>query len=220
MTHRSTSSSTGIRSTQLSIEQIRADFHGQVIGPGDAGYDRTRTVFYGGFDRRPAMIIRVQDTAEVARVILLARETGLELAVRSGGHSNAGHSVTEGGILLDLADMKGLDIDITRRTAWAQAGLTAEEYTKGTAAHGLATGFGDSGSVGISGITLGGGIGYLVRKYGLTIDSLLAAEIVTADGQILQVSSDTNPDLFWAIRGWRWQLRGRYPLSIPATRGQ
>ncbi len=97
--------------------------------------------------------------------------------------------------------MKGLDIDVARRTAWAQTGLTAEEYTKAAAAHGLATGFGDTGSVGIGGLTLGGGVGYLVRKYGLTIDNLLAAEIVTADGQILQVNAETNPDLFWAIRG-------------------
>jgi FAD/FMN-containing dehydrogenase len=134
-------------------------------------------------------------------VVTLARETGLELAIRSGGHSLAGHSTTDGGIVLDLADMNALDIDPEQRTAWAQTGLTAGEYTTAAAAHGLATGFGDTGSVGIGGITLGGGIGYLARKHGLTIDSLLAAEVVTADGRLLRIDDQTHPDLFWAIRG-------------------
>jgi FAD/FMN-containing dehydrogenase len=187
--------------TQLSIPRLRADFPGRVIAPGDAGYDQARAVFYGGLDKRPAVIIRARDAGEVARVIALAHETGLELAVRSGGHSNAGYGVTEGGIVLDLSQMKALEIDAAQRTAWAQPGLTAEEYSQAVAAHGLATGFGDAGTVGLGGITLGGGVGYLVRKHGLTIDNLLAAEIVTADGQIRQVNSQSEPDLFWAIRG-------------------
>jgi FAD/FMN-containing dehydrogenase len=172
-----------------------------VIGPEDAEYDRARTVFYGGIDRRPAVIIRPVDAEEVARVVSLARETGMEVAVRSGGHSTAGHSVSEGGIVLDLAAMKDLQIDTKARTAWAETGLTAGEVTTAAAAHGLAIGFGDTASVGIGGITLGGGVGYLVRKHGLTIDNLLAAEVVTADGQILQVDEKNHPDLFWAIRG-------------------
>ncbi len=172
-----------------------------MIAPGDPGYDQARTVFVGGFDQRPAVIVRVADAADVARVVALARDTGLELAVRSGGHSGAGHSTTEGGIVLDLREMKALDIDADRRTAWAEAGLTAGEYSVAAAAHGLATGFGDTGSVGIGGITLGGGIGYLVRKHGMTIDNLLAADIVTADGRLLRVDEQTHPDLFWAIRG-------------------
>ncbi len=187
--------------TALSIPQLRSMFKGQVISAGYSGYDQARTVFYGGIDRRPAVIIRVRDADEVARVISLARETGLPLAVRSGGHSVAGHSVADGGIVLDLSDMRDLQIDVEGRTAWAEAGLTAGEYTNAAAAHGLATGFGDTGSVGIGGLTLGGGVGYLVRKYGLTIDDLLAAEIVTADGQLLHLNAKTNPDLFWAIRG-------------------
>ena len=187
--------------TTLSIPQLRAALNGRVIAPGDPGYDQARTVFVGGFDQRPAVIVRVADAADVARVVALARETGLELAVRSGGHSGAGHSTTEGGIVLDLRDMKALDIDADRRTAWAEAGLTAGEYSVAAAAHGLATGFGDTGSVGIGGITLGGGIGYLVRKHGMTIDNLLAADIVTADGRLLRVDEQTHPDLFWAIRG-------------------
>ncbi len=187
--------------TTLSIPQLRAALNGRVIAPDDARYDQARTVFYGGIDRRPAVIVRAGDATDVARVISLARETGLELAIRSGGHSLAGHGVSEGGIVLDLSDMRALDIDVKHRSAWAQTGLTAGEYTVAAGAYGLATGFGDTRSVGIGGITLSGGVGYLVRKHGLTIDNLLAADIVTADGQLLRVDAETHPDLFWAIRG-------------------
>ncbi len=186
---------------RISIQQLRADVRGQVITPGDSGYDAARTVFSGGVNRRPAVIVRAADESDVAYVVSLARETGVELAVRSGGHSAAGHSVSEGGIVLDLSAMKELSIDVEGRTAWAETGLTAGEYTAAAAEYGLATGFGDTGSVGLGGLTLGGGVGYLVRKHGLTIDNLLAAEIVTADGQILRVDAKTHPDLFWAIRG-------------------
>src|SRR5581483_11865819 len=192
---------TNSQSSTLSIPGLRSSFNGRVIVPDDAEYDKARAVFYGGIDRRPAVIIRVKNAKEVSQVILLARKSGLELAVRSGGHSVAGHSASEGGIVLDLSDMKDLQIDANQKTAWAETGLTAGEYTTTTGSHGLATGFGDTGSVGIGGITLGGGIGYLVRKHGLTIDSLLAAEVVTADGKILQVDEKNHPDLFWAMRG-------------------
>src|SRR5215217_2961246 len=181
--------------------RLRAVLNGRVITPGNAGYDQARTVFYGMFDRRPAVIVRPTDPSDVSQVVSLARETGLELAVRSGGHSRAGHSTTDGGVVLDLTDMNALEIDPEQRTAWAQTGLTAGEYTPAAAAYGLATGFGDTGSVGIGGLTLGGGVGYLVRKHGLTIDDLLAAEIVTADGQLLRVNAERHPELFWAIRG-------------------
>jgi FAD/FMN-containing dehydrogenase len=192
------------RSTSLavpSISELRALFNGRVIPPDDPRYEKARTVFYGGIDRHPAAIVRVADGGDVSRLVSLARETGVELAIRSGGHSVVGFCTTEGGIVLDLSSMKDLQIDVANQTAWAEAGLTAGEVTTALAAHGLALGFGDTGSVGIGGITLGGGVGYLVRKYGLTIDSLLAAEIVTADGQLLHVDKDSHPDLFWAIRG-------------------
>jgi FAD/FMN-containing dehydrogenase len=187
--------------TIVSIPELRAVLNGRVISPEDAAYDTVRAVFYGARSRRPALIVRVADATDVSHIVSLAHERGLELAVRSGGHSLAGHSTTDGGIVLDLSDMKGLEIDVAGRTAWAETGLTAGEYTAAVGAHGLATGFGDTGSVGIGGITLGGGVGFLVRKYGLTIDDLLAAEIVTADGELLYVDSDTHGDLFWAIRG-------------------
>ncbi len=185
----------------FSIAKLREGLKGRVILSGDEAYDKARTVFSGEFDRRPAAIARVADAGDVARVVSFARETGVELAIRSGGHSGAGHSTSEGGIVLDLHDMKALEIDVEGRTAWAEAGLTAGEYSNAAGAHGLATGFGDTGSVGIGGITLGGGVGFLVRKYGLTIDNLLAADIVTADGQLLHTDAKTYPDLFWAIRG-------------------
>ena len=188
--------------TDLSIPQLRSELAGEVIGPDDPDYDDARRTFMPLYDdRRPAVIFRPADAREVGYVVSLARESGLELAVRSGGHSGAGHSVSHGGIVLDLSLMKGLEIDPGKRVAWAEAGLTAGEVTNATAAHGLAVGFGDTGSVGIGGLTTGGGVGYLVRKHGLTIDDLLAAEIVLADGRVLQVDDQRHADLFWAIRG-------------------
>src|SRR6185503_7546084 len=184
-----------------STSDLRALFNGKVITPDDPRYESARTVFYGGMDRHPAAIVRVADAGDVSRLVSLAREVGFELAVRSGGHSNAGYGTTDGGIVLDLSGMKDLQINLEEKTAWAETGLTAGEYTIAMGAHGLATGFGDTGSVGLGGLTLGGGVGYLVRKYGLTIDDLLAAEIVTADGQLLHVDDKSHTDLFWAIRG-------------------
>ena len=185
----------------IPLDQLRAGLRGRVIGPEDADYDELRTVMAGAVDLRPAAIVRVDDAEDVARIVGYARATGIELAVRCGGHSGAGHGTTEGGIVVDLRDLKRIEIDPEAGTAWADAGLTAAEVATATAAHGLAIGFGDTGSVGIGGITLGGGIGYLVRKHGMTIDSLLGAEIVTADGRILNVDEEHEPDLFWAIRG-------------------
>jgi FAD/FMN-containing dehydrogenase len=188
-------------SADLSIQDLRAALNGRVIAPGDADYDKARTVVTGGIDRRPVAIVRVAGATDVAHVVKVAQDTGLELAVRSGGHSGAGHSVTDGGIVIDLTDMKAIEIDVAGRTAWAETGLTAGEVTKATAEHGLAIGFGDTGSVGIGGITLGGGVGYLGRKFGLSIDNLVAADIVTADGEQIRVDAGHHPDLFWAIRG-------------------
>ena len=187
--------------TTTSIAQLQNELDGQVITPDDVSYDDARTVFYGGIDRRPAAIVRAASADDVSRAIALARETGIELAVRSGGHSIPGHSTTEGGLVLDLRDLNELEIDVENRTAWVGGGVTTGRYTEAAAEHGLATPFGDTGSVGIGGLTLGGGIGFLVRKHGLTIDNLLAADVVTADGQLLHVDADSHPDLFWAIRG-------------------
>ncbi|MPZ91094.1 MAG: FAD-binding protein [Actinobacteria bacterium] len=183
------------------ISQPEGVITGRVITPGADEYEAARIPFYPFFDRRPAVIVRPADAKDVSRVVSVAADAGLELSVRSGGHSLAGHGATEGGIMLDLSAMTGLHIDPSEHVAWAETGLTAGQYTVQAGAHGLATGFGDTGSVGIGGLTLGGGVGYLVRKHGLTIDNVRAADIVIADGSLIRVDSENHPDLFWAIRG-------------------
>jgi FAD/FMN-containing dehydrogenase len=188
-------------SSPIDIAAFCAGITGTVIRPEDEGYDVARRVHSRNFDRRPALIVKASGSADVAHTVLFARDAGLELAVRGGSHSLAGYGTSDGGIVLDLSAMKGLHIDPERRLAWAQAGLTAGEYTAAAAAHGLATPFGDTGSVGISGLTLGGGIGWLVRKYGLAIDALVSVEIVTADGRLITASEQEHSDLFWAVRG-------------------
>jgi len=183
------------------VAAIRSTLAGRVMTPNSADYDGARRVFYGGADPHPAAIIRVANADEVARLIELARTSGVELSVRSGGHSLAGHSSVSGSLVIDLSERKGIDLDTGSRTAWVETGLTARELTSVLAEHELAIGFGDTGLVGIGGTTLGGGQGFLSRKLGLTIDSLLAAEMVTADGEVRVVDADREPDLFWAIRG-------------------
>ena len=183
------------------VGALRAALAGEVLGPGDPGYDAARRVFLPGFDRHPGAIARPADAGEVAHVIAVARERGIALTVRGGGHSYAGHGTSDGGIVLDLTGLTTLEIDARTRVARAAGGLTTGEVTAAAAPHGLAIGFGDTPSVGIGGLTLGGGMGYLVRKHGLTIDHLLRAEIVTADGRVLEVDDGREPDLFWAIRG-------------------
>jgi FAD/FMN-containing dehydrogenase len=183
------------------IDALRDTLTGRVIEPADDDYDAAREVFYGGIDKRPAVIARVANDDDIRHVIEIARESGSELAVRAGGHSIAGSCSSDGGIVIDLRDLKGIEIDKDARTAVAQAGTTAAEYTAAAGSEGLATGFGDTGSVGISGLTLGGGVGFLVRKHGLTVDNLLDADVVTADGALMTVSAESHPDLFWAIRG-------------------
>ena len=174
---------------------------GRVVTPDDPSYDETRAVFYGGIDKRPSAIVRVKNVDDVRRVIETARTEGYELAVRSGGHSIAGYSTTDGGLVIDLREISKIDVDRHARTAWVETGATAFQVTEALAQHDLVIGFGDSGSVGVGGITLGGGIGFLVRKFGMTIDSVIAAELVTADGRHLVVDETHEPDLFWAIRG-------------------
>ena len=189
-------------SPNLDVESLRRALTGQVFAPEDTGYDDAQKLFVPGYDGvRPAVIAQAADASDIATVLDTARETGLDLAIRSGGHSAAGHSTTDAGIVLDVRGLKSLEIDVESRIAWADSGLTAAEYSNETNAVGMATGLGDTGSVGLGGITLGGGIGFLVRKHGMTIDSLLAAEVVTANGEVVHADDESHPDLFWAIRG-------------------
>ena len=173
--------------------ELRAKLSGRVVTAGDVDYDSVRMVFRGEFDGHPGAIARVASAKDIATVIALARETGLPLSVRSGGHSSTGASTNDGGLVIDLRDMTNLDFDEATQTVWAQTGLSAFEMSQAAWNRGLAIGFGDTGSVGIGGITLGGGIGYLTRKHGMTIDNLLAAEIVTADGELVAADEHTNP---------------------------
>lgn len=185
----------------IPMTDLRAQLTGELITPADPGYDGARRVYLKGLDRHPVAVARVADSDDVARVVRFAREGSRELAVRSGGHSFAGHGTTDGGIVIDLSRMTALTVDTRSRTAWVETGMTTGEYTALTAQHGLGTGLGDTGSVGIGGIALAGGIGFLSRSNGLTIDNLLAADLVTADGELIRASETREPDLFWALRG-------------------
>ena len=183
------------------VAPLRDALRGPLITPGHDGYDTARQVFAASVDRRPLAVVRAAGVDDVTTTVRFARERGLPLAVRAGAHAFAGDGVVEAGIVLDLAALDAIEFDVDGRSAWAQGGVKAGVYTDAAAEHGLATGFGDTGSVGVAGLTLGGGIGWLVRRHGLTIDSLLAAEVVTADGELLTADDDQHPDLFLALRG-------------------
>jgi FAD/FMN-containing dehydrogenase len=183
------------------IEDIRAHVHGRVIAPDDTDYETARLVYNGMIDKRPAAVVRVSDTDDVVAAVNLARDHGLDLAVRGGGHSAPGFGTCDGGIVIDFADRTRVDVDPATRTARAEAGVTWAGFNRATNAYGLATTGGIVGSTGIAGLTLGGGFGYLARKYGLTCDNLLSAQVVTADGRTLTASETEHPDLFWALRG-------------------
>lgn len=190
-----------LRGAALDAARFGRTFRGRVIAPDEPDYDRARRVHDASVDRHPALIVRPTDADEVALVVTQAQEWGLPLVVRAGGHSMGGHSTGDGALVLDLSAMRDVEIDAVERTAWAEAGILAGEYTSATQARGLVTPFGDAGSVGVAGIALGGGIGWLVRKHGMTIDSLVAVEIVTADGRRRVASAVEEPDLYWAVRG-------------------
>jgi FAD/FMN-containing dehydrogenase len=194
-------STTPEQAQEIPTDELRSQLDGELITPQDGAYDEARQVFFKGFDRRPLAVARVANADDVARVVTAARGVGLDLAVRSGGHSRAGYGTSDGGLVIDLSGMNAVEIDDAGKTAWVETGTTAGQYTIATGERGRVTGLGDSGSVGIGGITLAGGVGFLVRKNGLTIDDLLAAEVVTADGELVKASEESEPDLFWAIRG-------------------
>jgi len=182
-----------------SAPQLR--LKGNVVFPGSAGYDEARKVWNGAIDKRPAMIAYCAGAEDVARAVAFARSRDICIAVRSGGHNVAGLSVCDGGMVIDLSQMKQIEVDPVRRIARAEAGLNLGEFDRATQEHGLATTMGVNSDTGIAGLTLGGGFGKLGRKYGLTCDNLIAAEVVTAEGTILRASATEHPDLFWGLRG-------------------
>ncbi len=187
--------------TLTSIPSSPAGIIGDVLLPGHAGYDEARRVWNGAIDRRPAMIVRCHSTADVAAAVQMATSTGLEIAVRAGGHSIPGHSVCEGGMMIDLSPMKRLDVDPASRLAVAGPGLLWSEYDAGTQRYGLASPGGEISDTGVAGLTLGGGIGWLSRRHGLSCDNLVGAELVLADGRVVDVDDDTDPELVWGLRG-------------------
>jgi len=182
-------------------DELQAGFGGRLLGPGDDGYEDARRLHNGMIDKRPALIAQCRSTADVIDAVNSGRDAGVEIAVRAGGHGVAGRAVTDGGLMIDLSAMKGVHVDPRHRIVRAEPGLTWWEYNRAAAVHGLATTGGVVSSTGIAGLTLGGGIGWLMGKYGLTVDNLVSAEVVTANGELLRASDDEHPDLFWALRG-------------------
>ncbi len=184
-----------------SIEELRAQVHGQVVTSNDEGYDEARTVYNAMIDRRPQAIVRCIDTDDVVAAVNFARDNGIALAIRGGGHSVPGFGTVDDGIVADLSGMRRVDVDAGAQTARAQGGATWGNFNDATNASGLATTGGIISTTGVAGLTLGGGIGYLTRGCGLSLDSLISAEVVTADGMVVTASAREHEDLFWALRG-------------------
>jgi len=194
-------SKTGKALDEAVIKKFKATFNGEIIQPDDEGYDVARRVRNGMIDKYPALIVRCANVNDVINSVNFARINNLVVAVRGGGHNVAGNATCDDGIVIDLSNMKKIEVNAESRIAYAQAGLNWGEFDRATQAQGLATTGGQISTTGIAGLTLGGGIGWLVRKYGLTCDNLLSVDIVTADGRLLKASANENADLFWGIRG-------------------
>jgi FAD/FMN-containing dehydrogenase len=187
--------------TQDVLESLRSQLRGALCYPGDPGYEQARTIWNAMVDRRPAAVIRAAGTADVMRAVGVAREHRLRLSIRAGGHNIAGSAVCDGGLMLDLSGMKSVRIDPSSRTARVEPGVTLAEFDKEAQAFGLATPLGINSTTGVAGLTLGGGFGWLSRKFGLSVDNLLSADVVLAKGALVHASPKENEDLFWAIRG-------------------
>jgi len=192
---------TSVPSVADAIIELASKFSGQLLQPTDTGYEEARKVHNGLVNKRPALIARCRGVADVVDAVALARKVNLEVAVRGGGHNVAGRATVDGGLMIDLLPMKGIHVDPSARTARAQGGVTWSELNRETQLHGLAVTGGVVSSTGIAGLTLGGGIGWLMGKYGLALDNLRSVELVTADGRVLRASKDGEADLFWAVRG-------------------
>jgi FAD/FMN-containing dehydrogenase len=191
----------GAAVAEAAVEELAKDFHGRLIGPSDAGYDAARRIWNASIDKKPGLIARCAGVADVVAAIGFARAQGLLVAVRGGGHNVGGRGVCDGGIVIDLSGMRGVFVDPEQRTVRAQGGATLGDVDRETSAHGLAVPLGVVSRTGVAGLTLGGGVGWLVRKHGLTCDNLLSCEVVTAEGEVLTAASDKNAELFWGLRG-------------------
>jgi len=183
------------------LDPLRQTLRGIVCLPQEAGYDEARTIWNAMIDRHPGAVVRCRGAVDIMRAVTFARERGVLLAVRAGGHNIAGNAVCEGGLLLDLSLMRGIRIDPSRRTSRVEPGATLGDFDREAQAFGLATPLGINSTTGVAGLTLGGGFGWLSRKFGLAVDNLISADVVTADGKLVPASATENPDLFWALRG-------------------
>jgi FAD/FMN-containing dehydrogenase len=183
------------------LEVLRVGFSGQILGPEDDGYDAARQIHNGLIDRRPALIARCHSTADIVDAVDFARAEGLEISVRGGGHNVAGRAVVDDALMIDLSSMKGIHVDAAARTVRAQGGALWRHLNRETALHGLAVTGGAISHTGIGGLTLGGGLGWLMAKHGLAADNLVSVELVTADGSVVEVNEQSDPDLLWALRG-------------------
>lgn len=190
-----------VTKTKTLISGMRTAFKGQLIEPGAGDYDEARKVWNGLVDRRPALIARCTDVADVIAALSFGREQNLAIAVKGGGHNVTGNTMCDGGIVINLSPMRRCDVDVDRRMAHVEGGALLGDLDAATQAHGLATPVGINSTTGIAGLTLGGGIGHLMRLHGLTIDNLVAVEMVTATGELVRAAEDENVDLFWAVRG-------------------
>lgn len=186
---------------QTEVQDLKAGLRGKLVRPGDEGYDSSRKIFNAMIDRRPAIILKVAGQGDVIKGVNFARENGLPLSVRGGGHNVAGNAVCDDGIVVDFSNMKSVRVDPARQTARAEPGVTRGDFDYETQAFGLATPGGLNSTTGIAGFTLGGGIGWLMSKYGLACDNLISADVVTADGRFLSAGHNENADLFWGLRG-------------------
>jgi FAD/FMN-containing dehydrogenase len=183
------------------IDDLKSTIRGQLLQSGDASFEQARSIWNAMIDRHPAMILRCAGAADVRRGVAFARDNGLPLAIRGGGHNIGGSALCDDGLVLDLSSMKSVRIDPAAQRAYVEPGATLHDFDHEAQAFGLATPLGINSTTGVAGLTLGGGFGWLSRKYGMTVDNLLSADIVTADGELLHVSADSHEDLFWAIRG-------------------
>src|SRR5580658_1276444 len=190
-----------IDTTTEALGQLAVRLRGELIIPGDPGYDETRAVYNGMIDKHPAAIARCRDAADVITCVRFGRDHGIELAVRGGGHNAAGLGVADAALVIDLSLLRSTTVDPENHTVRADAGCTWGDVDHATGAFGMATPSGFLASTGVAGLTLGGGIGYLTRRFGLTVDNLLAADVVLADGRFVTASESSNNDLFWALRG-------------------
>src|SRR5215207_6458801 len=183
------------------VAALSGHVQGVILSPGEPGYDEARTIWNGMIDKRPALIVQPQSVGDVQAAVRFANAQGLAVSIKGGGHNVAGHAVSEGGLMIDMSAMRGVEVDPAARTARAQGGALWSDFDEATTKNGLATTGGVIASTGVAGLTLGGGIGWLMGRHGMSIDNLLSVELVTADGEVVTASVELHADLFWALRG-------------------